>query len=62
MSDDDQDIRIQVWRCTKDGQSSMIVYSQSIAIDKFAAGFDIEIGVIIRHPNGDRTYQWGVIA
>ena len=55
------DVRIQVWRCTKDGHPGMIVYTQAIAIDKMAEHFDIEIGVITRHADGSRSYEWGVI-
>lgn len=55
------DKRVQVWRCTKVGHVGMIVYAQSIAVDKFAEGFDVEIGVITRHESGDRTHEWGVV-
>lgn len=39
-----------VWHCTKPNTPSMIVYTQSIALDKLADGYDIEIGRVVRLP------------
>lgn len=39
-----------VWHCTKPGHVGMLVYTQEIALDKLAEGFDIEIGSVVRLP------------
>jgi len=41
-----------VWHCTKIGHPGMMVYTQAIAIGKLGEGFDIEIGSVIRLPQG----------
>lgn len=44
-----------VWHCTKPGHPGMLVYTQAIALDKLAEGFDIEIGSVIRMPQATGT-------
>lgn len=44
--------RIQAWWCTKPGHPGMWVYTQKIAIDKLAEGYDIEIAAITRYADG----------
>lgn len=57
----DGTVRVQAWKCTKPGYVGMTVYTQSIAIDKMADGFDVQILAIDRHPDGSRTYSPGVL-
>lgn len=58
---DNGDIHVQAWTCAKEGHPGMIVYTQAIAIDKMAEGFNVQIVAIIRHADGSNTFQPGVI-
>lgn len=52
---------VQAWECVGDAFSG-IVYAQSIALDKLAAGCDIESLTIVRHANGRREMLRGTVA